>query len=113
MCHQRYKSEFGLMHPHQAYCPHALALLKVRQDLSVLYALGVLTTIMREQGCINMLERIHCRSTLGLINCHQTFLKVAPVIALVSNMSFIRFLGINFTWLMYTRLHCNNNKITK
>ena len=99
------------MHPYQAHCPHALALLRVRQDLSVLYALSVLTTIMREQECINMLERIHCRNTLGLINCHQTFLKVAPVIALVVNMFFICFLGINFTWLMYTRLHCNCNKI--
>src|SRR5699024_7403205 len=113
MYHQRSKSEFGLMHPHQAYCPHVLALLRVRQDLSVLYALGVLTTIMREQGCINTLERIHCRSTLGLISCHQTFPKVAPVTALVANMFFIRFLGINFIWLMYTRLHCNNNKIMK
>ena len=101
------------MHPHQAYCPHALALLRVRQDLSVLYALGVLTTIIKEQECINMLERIHCRSTLGLINCHQTFPKVTPVTALIANMFFICSLGINFTWLMYIRLLCDNNKIMK
>ena len=113
MYHQYYKSKFSLIHPYQAYCLYALAFLRVRQDSSILYILSILTTIIREQGYINMLKKIYYRSTLGLINYYQTFLKITPVTALVTNMFFIHFLDINFTWLIYTRLHCNNNKVIK
>ena len=112
MCHQCYKSKFNLMHPPQTYCPNMLVLLRVRQDSSVLCVLGVLTTIMRKQGCINIHKRIHCRSTSGLINCHQPFPKIIPVTALIAKMFYIHFLSTNSTCSMYTILHCNCNKVT-